>query len=234
MIMNRTVSLAAALLASSAMLFCCAPRAFAGSVNGLGISDPELAPNDTFVLTVSVPASENADSASLRAEFDDSAFEVVSWEPVLTNGLSNSTDNAVMLTSANAKRDIDLSEGASFRAVMAVKPEAKSGEYRFVLAKHSFSYVADNGYESIELWEPEITELSVSVSDGVEAVAGAAPVTDDTQTSGGIPESPAPIPRNPHTGVAAAAALPAALAACLLLARKNTAHRKRTRKYMDK
>ncbi|MBQ8614396.1 MAG: hypothetical protein IJ416_09300, partial [Ruminiclostridium sp.] len=155
--------------------------AYAAEVSGLSVSDNELTVGDDFEVYVNVPAnSENADTASLKVEFDASAFEVKSWEPVVSGGTAGKGDGYFSLAAANAERKIDLSSGLIFKAVMSVKNGAKTGSYNFKLTKSSFSYVADNGYEYIELWSPEVKSISVKVNAEPTVTV---PVKDDITVS---------------------------------------------------
>ena len=136
---------------------------YAAPANGIEVSSASLSPGDAFYITLSVPPTDNADTVSVKVEFDSSAFEVKSWAPQLANSVYNSGDGFFIVTSANADRVIDLSGGLVLRADMAVKPTALSGNYAFILRESSFSYVADNGYEFIELWRPGTTQATVVV-----------------------------------------------------------------------
>ena len=156
--------------------------AFAASVNGISVSGTDLAPGDTFTVTLSVPAAEAADTASVRVEFDPSAFEVISWSPNLTNGYYNSGDSFLALTSANAVRAIELSRGAEFTATLSVKRNAAAGTYPIKLVSHSFSYVKDNGYEYVELWTPSVTDAYINVG------SSSAGTSSSSVTTSQVPE----------------------------------------------
>ncbi len=157
--------------------------AFAASVNGISVSGTDLAPGDTFTVTLSVPAAEAADTASVRVEFDPSAFEVVSWSPAITNGYYNSGDSFLALTSANAVRAIDMSRGAEFTATLLVKRNVVAGTYPIKLVSHSFSYVKDNGYEYVELWTPSVTDAYINVRGSTTTTSQVTEITTSTSSS---------------------------------------------------
>ena len=161
--MCRMFKLILSLLCAAVAIAAVSVTASAASVNGISVSGSDLNPGDTFTVTLSVPAGESADTASIRVEFDPAAFEVVSWSPNLANGYYNSGDSFLAVTSANAVRTIDLSRGAEFTATLSVKRSVTSGTYPIKLVSHSFSYVKDNGYEYVELWTPSVTEAYVKV-----------------------------------------------------------------------
>ena len=163
------------------LLLCCAVTMLlvpvvssAAAVNGLSVSKSELSPDDVFDLVISVPPLESADTAFIRVEFDSSAFEVVSWAPNVHNSLYNSGAGFLVLTSANANRDIDLSHGLEISATMHVNRNAAAGGYEFTLVEHSLSYVADNGYEFKELWSPAAVKAGVRVTSPVQNTTSAA------------------------------------------------------------
>ncbi len=153
----------------------------AASVNGISVSKSELTPDDVFDLIISVPPAANADTAFIRVEFDASAFDAVSWAPNVHNCIYNCGAGFLVLTSANAARDIDLSHGLEISATMHVHRNASSGNYNFRLTEHSLSYVADNGYEYIELWQPAAEYASVNITSSVTPSVGNT-VTENTST----------------------------------------------------
>ncbi|MBO6303304.1 MAG: hypothetical protein J6N15_12795 [Ruminiclostridium sp.] len=162
------------------LLLCCAVTMLlvpvissAAAVNGVGVSKSELSPDDVFDLIISVPPSESADTAFIRVEFDSSVFDVVSWAPNVHNCIYNSGAGFLVLTSANANRDIDLSHGLEISATMHVNRNAAAGGYEFTLVEHSLSYVADNGYEFRELWSPTAIKAGVRVTSPVQSTTAA-------------------------------------------------------------
>ena len=156
-------------------------NSYALSTNGLAVSDNDLTQGDEFEVYINVPAnSENADTVSLKVEFDSSAFEVKSWEPVVSGGTAGMGDGYFSLAAANAERKIDLSKGLTLTATLKAKDTAKNGNYDIKLTKSSFSYVADNGYEYIELWSPTVKNVNVKV---VAESTTTVPVKDDITVS---------------------------------------------------
>lgn len=140
-------------------------NSYALSTNGLSVSDNSLTQGDEFEVYINIPAnSENADTASLKVEFDSSAFEVKSWEPVVSGGTAGKGEGYFSLAAANAERKIDLSKGLSLTATLKAKNTAKNGSYDIKLTKSSISYVSDNGYEYVELWSPEVKSINVKVA----------------------------------------------------------------------
>lgn len=135
----------------------------AETINGISSSSTELSHSEEFYVDVAVPSAENADTASLRVEFDENVFEVIEWNPEISGGIANSGEGFFGLSAANAERRIDLSNGLVFSVKMRVKDDAVSGDYSINLVKSSFCYVMDNGYEFKELWFPETTEIIVNV-----------------------------------------------------------------------
>lgn len=196
-IMDRIYRVLTAILCAVIAVTIFPAAAGAVPVSGISISDSSPAPGSTFTVTVSVPAAENADTASVRVEFDSSAFEVTEWSPKMENSLCNSGKGFFVLTSANADRVIDLSRGLELKATVRASDSA-SGAYTFRLVKHSFSYVKDNGYEYVELWQPTFTEASVNI--------GGSPANGTSGGSGSVPVS---IPRNTDYPVPAATTAPA-------------------------
>ena len=149
--------------------FALAPVISAESVNGISADTQTAAPGDSFTVTVNVPAAENADTASVKIDYDETVFTVTDWLPELPGGLSGSGNGVLALSAANIDRVIDLSGGLSFTAQMKVRDDAVPGSYKFTLSEHSFCYVLDNGYEFGELWFPDITETTVTVTGEVPA-----------------------------------------------------------------
>ena len=147
--------------------------ASAVSVNGISSSSSSVSPGDSFIVTLNIPKSENADTVSIRVEFDSSTFEVTSWEPQITNGLYNKGDGFFVVSSANATRAVEMGSGLVLKAGMSVKKNAKNGNYSIKLVKNSISYVKDNGYEYVELWDPTVKEVTIQV--GKTSGGGAAP-----------------------------------------------------------
>lgn len=143
----------------------------AETLNGISVSSTELSHSEEFYVEVSIPSAENADTASLRVEFDENVFEVIEWNPEISGGIANSGAGFFGLSAANAERRIDLSSGMTLSAKMRVKDEAAEGEYSINLVKSSFCYVMDNGYEFKELWFPEAYEIIVKITRNTDFAA---------------------------------------------------------------
>ncbi len=129
--------------------------AAAASDNGISASVTEAAPGDSFTLFIDVPRGSNGDTLSIRVEYDPDVFEIISWDPEIPNCISNIGDGFIAATSANVQRVIDLGSGMHLTAEAVVKRNAPAGSFDFRLVSSSISYVRDNGYEYVELWEPE-------------------------------------------------------------------------------
>ena len=138
--------------------------AFADAVNGISVSSDSVAQGEEFTVILSVPPSENADTASIKVKYDNDAFEVVEWIPEISGSVSNGSNGVLALSAANIERAIDLSNGLTLTAKLKVRDDAVVGEYTFDLTDNSICYVKDNGYEFEELWFPEITKVAVIVS----------------------------------------------------------------------
>ncbi len=155
------------------------------------VSKSDLEPNDEFKVYINVPASsEKADTASLKVEFDSSAFEVKNWSPVISGGTTGKGDGYFTLAAANAERKIDLSNGLTLTAIIKVKSTAKNGSYDFKLTKSSFSYVADNGYDYVELWSPAVKKATVKVTVPAEVTTPTTTTTPDCDSSPPEDEKP--------------------------------------------
>ena len=154
--------------------------ASAYEVNGLSVSENALRQGDEFTVTLSVPPTENADTASLNIFYDDSAFEVAEWEPVMSGSYHSAGGGVIALAAANAERYIDLENGLTLTAVMRVKGEAADGIYDFVLKEHTLCFLDEETWEFKDLWFPEITDVTVTVGD---PSAAAAAVTTEAVTT---------------------------------------------------
>ena len=136
----------------------------AASNNGISASVTEAAPGDSFTVFIDVPRSSNGDTLSIRVEYDPDVFEIVSWDPDIPNCISNIGDGFIAATSANVQRVIDLGSGMHLTAEAVVKRNAPTGGSDLRLTSSSISYVKDNGYEYVELWEPKNLTARVRVS----------------------------------------------------------------------
>lgn len=154
-------SIAGIILAAAAAVF--SVTASADNADGISVSADTLTAGEFFTLTVNIPPSENADTASVKITYDETAFEVTEWAPALPGGVSNSGNGILALSAANIERVIDLSGGLTLTAEMRVRDDASPGAYTFELTDHSLCYVQDNGYEFEELWFPEVISAAVEV-----------------------------------------------------------------------
>ena len=158
----------------------------ASNMNGLGVSSDRVAPGDTFTVYVDVPPSANADTAYIKVEFDASAFEVVSWSPAMSGAVTNSGDGFFVLTAANAFRDIALGSGYRAEAVISVRYGAARGTYSFRLTEHSISYISDDGIDYVEVWQPAVTEVAVSIGDRSASDTTAASTSSSAAAPGAV------------------------------------------------
>ncbi|MBQ3842612.1 MAG: hypothetical protein II820_07965 [Ruminiclostridium sp.] len=168
--LGKTVALFAAFAVSALVFAGLAIRVKAYGINGISVSDDSLSRGDRFTVSVTVPAARtNADSASLRIEFDNDVFEPVvkqGWaSDLITNASSGSGDGFIALSAGNASRAIDLSSDTVISAGFTVKNTAPAGQYAFTITKASFSYAEDDGITIHELWEPETIAAYVTVDD---------------------------------------------------------------------
>ena len=160
-----------AALVSVILLICMfAVSAVADDLNGISVSVDNIFPGDEFTVAITVPPTENADTASVKIAFDADAFEVLEWDPQIPGGISNAADGMLILMAANVERSIDLSGGLTLTAKMKAADNAADGEYSFELTEHSFCYVNDTGYDFTEAWEPETLLASVTVGTAEETV----------------------------------------------------------------
>gem|GEM_PF-1717982 len=145
----------------------------AAEISGIGVSRTSVSANEIFTVSLNIPAAQrNADTVSLRAEFDEDAFEVVSWVTGLPGCLDNHGAGFFTTAGSNSGAQIDLSGGLVLTAVMRVKESAERGVYTFSLTKSSFSWVDDNGSTYHELWVPTVRSVNVTVGSNVPPYAG--------------------------------------------------------------
>lgn len=244
--MKKTLS---AFVLAAVLAFTLSFSAIAASSNGINISETQLRPGDEFTVTIIVPASENADTLSIKAEYDGTVFDTVSWEPEIPGGIVNSGTGFFVVASANASRAIDLSRGLVLSADLKVKDTAGSGDYTFRLTQHSISYINDNGIDYTELWKPEALNVTAHVEGKTAPAEAAAGTTEQEEevliepaettavTAAPVTQMTAPSAEgkrlNPKTGITAAIVIPAAVTACVILARNTTKHRKRPKHKND-
>ncbi|MBQ9383134.1 MAG: hypothetical protein IJT87_02735 [Ruminiclostridium sp.] len=139
----------------------------AAFTTGIDAESSAVSPGDIFKINVKIPVLANADTASIRVEFDSSAFTVLEWHPYLSDGLNETPfgDGYFAAVSANASRAIDLSKGMTLTATMKVNTGARSGNYVFKLVKHDLSYYDETNNSIVELWTaPELEQVSVGIA----------------------------------------------------------------------
>lgn len=168
--MRRIIRAIPVLIAVLAVLCMFSFSASAASIDGISASVTEAAPGDRFTVFIDVPRSVNADTLSVRVEYDPAVFGILSWTADVPNSISNSGDGFFVVTSANAQRVIDLSSGLHFYAEAEVLGNARTGSYDFRLVTSSISYVKDNGYEYVELWSPANRTAKVRVNGSSSSV----------------------------------------------------------------
>ena len=182
--MKRIFRILAVLTAACALSSLTPLSAFAEDANGIVVSETALMQGDEFTLSLVVPPTEDADTASVKIRFDASAFEGLEWNPQVSGGFSNLTDGLIALSAANADRYIKLGDGLTLTAKMKVRDDAPDGYYDFVLSENSFCYVMEDGWTFKEVWFPETTSVTVKVGDPAPgaSVGAAAENTDQTIT----------------------------------------------------
>lgn len=144
---------------------------------GISSSSATVRRGETFSVYITVPSvPENADTASILAEFDPDIFEVVSWSPVLPGSFANSGNGYFALSASNAGRSIILSGGITLKADLRVKNNTSSSAGTITLKKASLAHVKDNGYDYQELWIPSVTSVRINISqDGGSGTSGTRP-----------------------------------------------------------
>ena len=158
--LNKLLALFTALCLSSCLF---SLGISASSDNGITASSTNLAPGSVFTLSVVIPEAADADNASIQVNFDSTAFEVVSWKPEIPNGVYNSGSDFFTVAAASSTRAIKLEDGLTLKAQMRVKEEAEKGLYKFNLTKCSLSFYDENIEDYVELWDPEVLTITVSV-----------------------------------------------------------------------
>ncbi|MBO6303300.1 MAG: hypothetical protein J6N15_12775 [Ruminiclostridium sp.] len=142
----------------------------AAAANGISVSDSAPARGEEFELALTVPPCGDADTASIVVEFPKDVFEVTEWAPVMSGGLSNIGDGFIALSAANADRYIDLSKGLTLTAKLRAREDAPDGKYSITLTDASLCYFNEMTRDFTELWSPEVTEATVTLTGGKPAV----------------------------------------------------------------
>lgn len=154
------------------------PQPFADFDSGLNTAKTALVPGEEFDLNFFIPPSANkADTISINANFDPDAFELVSWysnEPSSTSYIKDIISgawvnpppygNSITLAASNTTACIDLCRGILLTAKMRVKSGASAGDHKIYLTKSDVCRYDSGNYRYDHFWEPEVTELTLSVS----------------------------------------------------------------------
>ncbi len=183
--MKFLLRLVSILTAAAVMAALMTGVSYADTLNGIAVSSSALHPGDKFTVTLTVPPAEDADTVSVRAEFDPAAFEVISWSPDISNSLSNYGEGFFVVSSSNVSRAIKLGSGLTMKAQLSVKQNAVPGTYAVKLARSSISYVSDDGITSVELWKPAVTQVSIKIT--ASSPAAGIGSTDTADTAQNVP-----------------------------------------------
>lgn len=181
-------------VAASFLIFAALTSAvFADTTNGIAVSQTELDQGDEFTVSLIVPPTEDADTASVKVKYDDTVFEGIEFAPTVSGSFSNLSNGIMALSAANAERAIRLGDGLTLTARMKVRDNAPDGVYDFVLTENSFCYLDDETWEFVELWFPDTTKVSVTVGapDTAAAVTAESQSTEMTTAAETAPETTA-------------------------------------------
>ena len=181
--MKRITKAVCAAAAIFSMIAAFAFSAFADTANGITVSETSLKQGDEFTVSLIIPPAEDADTASLRVLYDDSAFEGIEFAPDVSGSFTNLSGGIMALSAANAERAIKLGNGLTLTAKMKVKDTAPDGIYEFVLVENSFCYLVEETWDFEELWFPETTKVSVTVGSPDTAAVTAASQNAETTAS---------------------------------------------------
>lgn len=158
------LSLASVLLVNTAYV---AFPAYAATDNGLSASVTKAAPGDEITLTVAIPKSDKkADSVGYWVNYDSSVFEFVSADYDFGNSslIFDNTDPAKgYFAVAGSMLSVDLTNGNTSTVKLKVKNTAANGTHSVTLTKCSASYYDATSDETVDLWSPEVTEVSIVV-----------------------------------------------------------------------
>ncbi len=129
---------------------------------GIDLSKKEVRAGETFTATINIPVfSDYADTATLKVEFDRTAFEVTSWAPVIAGGEYHSGEGFFSVSASNDTPAIDLTRGLTLSAEMKAKSSVSTGDSPFTLTKSSISFVGTDGITSVEMWAPTRTTANI-------------------------------------------------------------------------
>lgn len=129
------------------------------SGGGLSLSQSSIYAGDQFTLYVKIPVIDIvADNVSYTVDFDGNNFEVVSWDPHLTNGVPTYSTGSIGLNAAGGT-GINLRNGITFSATLKAKTNANPSQYQFRLTRTSVTSYS----VSKELWTPVSTTVPLTV-----------------------------------------------------------------------
>lgn len=170
---KRMKSLVSGCLASLVFLMSAftAIPAYAAGENGIAVSSGSVKNGDTFTVTLTVPANaQKADTVSIRAEFDNTAFELIEWTPAIPGAtfsdVNNKNNDFFSVSSASAVPNVDLSAGFTLTASFKVKDSAAAGSYPFTLTRNNVTYYDETGKTNVSLWNPDQKNVAVTVEAG--------------------------------------------------------------------
>jgi len=175
--MNKPLKILCTLISVLLCLTFYVPAAHADGINGIYTSEISVKQGDDFFVYIHIPENDiDAQSLSLRVDFDPDVFEITYWQPELdipSYLQFYSVDNEqgyFNLTTATSATEIDLSEGLTLYAAARAKTNASLGRYMFALSEH-YMFTSYNDPESgelvnLSLWEPEVTSMGVTVTQG--------------------------------------------------------------------
>ena len=127
---------------------------FPVKLGGISLTRTQANPGDTFMVYISIPAIEAyADYASIAVEYNASAFELVSWNPLITGCVPTSGRGYFGLDLSSSNNSIDLRSGITLYATMKATGYASSGKYPFTLSKYDLMDKSQN----LVLWRPSTT-----------------------------------------------------------------------------
>ncbi len=129
------------------------------SGGGISLSHSNLYAGDQFTLYYKVPAMDiSADALSFTIDFDGNAFEVITWDPHLTNGIPTYSTGSIGLN-AGGGSGINLRSGLTLSATLKAKTNANPAQYSFRLSRSSITSTSI----SKELWTPVSTTVPLTV-----------------------------------------------------------------------
>jgi hypothetical protein len=130
------------------------------SGGGLSLSQTAVYTGGQFTVYIKIPAIDvTADNATFTVDFDPNAFDVVTWDPRLTNGYPTIGSGAINLT-VSGGTGLNLRNGLTLSATLKAKANATPGKYTFRLSRSSITV---SGI-SKELWAPVTYYEDLTVS----------------------------------------------------------------------